>query len=223
MPMIIPQRAYEVATWADLLALTGVPDGRVYTVLAPVCSGPGAIPGTRWRRAAGLTPTGWITAGGQRLATLTTQIDGLVNTSEQTIWEPLFEASVLASVQEIRMRARWIAAAAETNTRTARWRLRDTGAANVEIGRYQNIPTSVRWWQAPTAIYITGATSALPAGVIAATSALSPDQSANSGTAGAALVLPDLTATPIYLGATVQLGVSPSAVPSLSAASIYVE
>jgi hypothetical protein len=107
--------AYEVADWAALQALSGVPDGRVYVVLAPVVTG--GTRGTQWVRDGSV----WRPASAQALYTLRTPIAGTAGGSlAQSLLAPQISAGVLPACGRFRVLFRLTYSGADSGLRNVR-------------------------------------------------------------------------------------------------------
>ncbi len=212
---------YEVATFADLPAANTVTPGRVYTVLGNITGSAGGSFGTRWAS----NGTVWRPAGGQVLWHLTAQADGVAGgtTSEQILASPLFPARVFAGCRAIVLRSRWTASAADANLRTLRWRLGAAGnAADPEVSAWTAWAAAGRVALMPAHLSPAGNTALQP--IYFGSLAVSPDAMLGSNTAPIAPVsVPDMSASALYVSASVQQGGSPSSTVSLARAWIYVE
>jgi hypothetical protein len=91
--------SYEVATFADLPSASSVTVGRVYTVLAAVCTG--GIPGTLWKSDGTL----WIPACRQVLYSPNAYVYGDSGgpTTQETLRSTIFATGVLAGCQHVYM------------------------------------------------------------------------------------------------------------------------
>lgn len=209
--------AYEVANWAALQALTGVPDGRVYVVMAPVCTG--GTPGTQWAKDGAV----WRPAGTQVLAHLTTTIDGVSGgtTAEQFLFSPLFDAGVLRGCRTIRCQSRNVTSANDTNSRTTRWRVGPAGSASDFIFSTLAAATMQRSHSSPGQfVPISNTTARYAAGFHA--NPQSPDLPIASTTTTGDFTVGDMIG-PMYISATIQQGASPVATVSIPWAQIIAE
>lgn len=111
--------ANEVANWAALLALTGVPDGRVYTVMAPLITG--GTPGTMWKRDS-TSLSGWRPAGRQVIWSSTTIVSGTTggSTTEEINRQWLVPGGVFRGCARVHFMVRGTYNAADAATRTVR-------------------------------------------------------------------------------------------------------
>jgi hypothetical protein len=218
--------SYEVADWSALQALTGVPAGRNYTVLAPICTG--GLPGTQWR----FDGTVWRPAFAQVVYRNDIQIDGVTGgiNAWQFLAQPQFAAGVLRYCGSVRVRTKWLFSGTETNSRTMRMFLgvngtiSDTaftggsGAANVRVlsASASFFATSDGTIQGPLSP-LTGASSQdYMAGVNALTT---------STAATAELTVPNMSTNELILSVGIQQGASPTATVSIpvGGAIIYIE
>lgn len=209
--------AYEVANWSALLALTGVPDGRTYRVLAPLCVG--GVRGTAWT----WTGARWAPAHGQILASTEVAIDGTATAVEQFLWQPLFPAGVFSGARRIRLRAKINFSATDAAARAFRWRMGASGDASDAQVIFVANNSSMRQSTLP-AILAPVSDTALRIDTINSGTALSPDVQNNTTSASTAdIAVPSLSATGLYVSVSVTPGAAPTAFPTLHLASIYVE
>lgn len=197
----------EVENWAALQALTGVPDGRVYTVLAPVCTG--GIPGTQWVRH-GLI---WRPAGRQTIYHTAVPVDGVSGgaTTEQLLRSVTVPPLVLSGAPTISIRSKFAFSAADTNARTIRLRAGTAGtSADVQITGY-SLANTQRQTVIP-GVYVPISNTTIAPMAPSTQSANTPEVQTNStGTYESTIfTLPDMSANSIVLSASVQQGASPT-------------
>jgi hypothetical protein len=212
--------ANEVSDWASLIALSGVPDGRSYTVLAPLITG--GVPGTSWKRDSG-SPSGWRPAGRQVIYLSRTEVVGVTTTNEQIQRTLAIPGGVLPGCLMMVATARTSWSAADGASRSARFRLGAEGSvADAQIGVHQTVlsthrqslhaqayvpdsPTLLSQWQ------MVNIQTTSWVGQTSGTNALLFDSYAV-----------DSMDSTIYLSATQQQAGSPTAVPTLEFFSLEV-
>jgi hypothetical protein len=118
--------AYEVEDWPDLAELTGVPDGRSYRVLNPLCVG--GVGGTNWKKDGSL----WRPDGKQLAFHSTALVDGVSggSTSETNLAALQFPPGMFAGVREFVLRGRVAFSASDpSGNRVLRWRMGTSSTA----------------------------------------------------------------------------------------------
>jgi hypothetical protein len=125
----------DVATFADLAALTGVPEGRVYVVRDPILSGGSG--GTLWRKDGSL----WRPAGQQELFASRAVIAGVASTT-QTLFSKSFPANCVAGIRTLTVAWHLQAAAAGASARTPALTLRHSSGSPVYTNYALTIPAA---------------------------------------------------------------------------------
>ena len=205
--------ALEVANWAALLALSGIPDGRVYTVMAPLITG--GAPGTMWKRDSA-SLSGWRPAGRQVIYMSRTEVVGTTTTNEQIQRTIEIPGGVLTGCLMIVPTARTSWSAADGATRSSRWRLGSLGTlADAVIGVFQTVPSTSRQ-SLHSQAYVADSTTLLSQWQMLSiqnTSWVGQVNGTNALTFDTYTV--DSMASTIYLSATQQQAGTPTAVPTL--------
>ena len=218
-----PGGAHEAATWAELLAMTGVPDGRVYTVLAPVVTG-GTF-GTQWVRDS-TSPSGWRPRGRQVLHITTDVLDGAVDTSEQILYAPEVAAGVLSGCRVVDLYGRFGYSGTDAAARSARARINSSAAVSGAVVLHAiggGVPANARFSQIAVTLYPISTTSVRLTAPSASVAQSSPRSVlTNTTTLAADLTVPDLAA-PVYPMLTIQSGASPTTFVTRTVASLTVE
>lgn len=219
MPMIIPQRSFEVADWAALLALTGVPDGRVYTVLAPVITG-GTV-GTCWARDSG-SLSGWRPAGRQVLYRLPAPVFGVAggSTADQMLRAVLTPTLLLAGCSTVHVAT--LLDATGTNDAVGRnvsIRLGGAGTtADPRLGYMQFNGGSLRGQSVPAEFCVLDGTTVIgwgPSGLRNSGQLTTPWASGSRIDNTASVTVPSVASAPMYVSVSVQQQGSPTAQMSL--------
>ena len=214
--------AYEVADWAALLALTGVPDGRVYTVLAPVISG--GMRGSVWVRDSA-NVTGWRPGGQQTLWMSSTTYSGLAggNTTEEILAQIQIPAGLLLACAHVQVRNRFVWSASDSNTRSVRLRLGAAGTtSDAVLYPFTGLGATIRMLLFPISFAPISATSIRTWMQSTGAGSISPDALFSTTSAASDTAVASMSGA-LWLSFTAQAGASPTATASLNLASLTVE
>ena len=190
-----------VHTWAELLALSGVPDGAVYRVALPVIAG-GAY-GTSWVWGGGV----WRPAGMQALWHLTAQADGVSggSSSEQILAAALVSPGVLSGARAVVMQSRWITSGSDGAARYMRMRVGTAGStSDAAVHVWATASASARVIVFSTHLSADGASALLASSYPTSSGNAMDVMQAVTAAPASATAVPDMTANALYVSLSVQ-------------------